>query len=233
MSRPTKWAIMIILALLTFVSFSFLFGATLGVSLGGLVLLHEIGHYIAMKKRGVRPSGIFMIPFLGAAVIGSLENTSLLSEYLIAIAGPLIGLGSSMLLVAIGVMFNSVLLLALAGINAYITLFNLIPLSPFDGGRAVTAIILGRDSKTVSYLKAIFVATSLVGVLLFNQIILPFIAFMCIASINNDHKAILLGKRLPINSRRQKIICSLAYLVAVAASFAIYFLFYMSPWLLR
>jgi Zn-dependent protease len=233
MSRQKRLAIMIVLAILTFASFALLFGTTIGVALSCLVLLHELGHYVAMGKKGIRPSGIFMIPFLGAAVIGSLEGTSILSEYIIAIAGPLVGLSSSVLLVAIGVMFNNVLLLALAGINAYITLLNLIPAQPLDGGRAVAAIILGRDSKTVTYLKAIALTTSLIVCVAFGQFYLLGIALLCIATNNHGQEAIRLGKRIPISSRRQKVICSLVYLIAVAASSAIYFLFYVSPWLLH
>lgn len=212
---------MVVLAALTFASFVHLFGAELGISLGILVLLHELGHYLTMRKIGVRTSGIFMIPFFGAAVLGDLQDAPLFSEGLVAIAGPLVGLGSSAVLGAVGVALGSAFLLGLAGLNAYITLLNLIPLKPLDGGRVVSSLILKGDFKAIGCLLGVYVAGAAFGVLFLDFTTLTVFEIMCFASFASDCKAAFSGKREPVTGLRRRVL-ALAYLTALSVAFVMY-----------
>jgi Zn-dependent protease len=65
------------------------------------------------------------------------------TEAYIGLAGPLVGSVGALLCYFVARSYGSPLLLALAYAGFFINLFNLIPLSPFDGGR-ITAILSPR-----------------------------------------------------------------------------------------
>jgi Zn-dependent protease len=112
----------------------------------GLVLLifvHEMGHYLAARQRGLEVGAPTFIPFVGAWVAMKDMPRDVETEAYVGLAGPLVGT-----LGAIGAYWlasanDSTLLLAIAYGGFFINLFNLIPLSPFDGGR-ITAILSPR-----------------------------------------------------------------------------------------
>ena len=112
----------------------------------GLVLLifvHEMGHFLAARQRGLAVGAPTFIPFVGAWVAMKDMPRDVETEAYVGLAGPLVGT-----LGAIGAYWlasanDSTLLLAIAYGGFFINLFNLIPLSPFDGGR-ITAILSPR-----------------------------------------------------------------------------------------
>jgi Zn-dependent protease len=65
------------------------------------------------------------------------------TEAYIGIAGPLLGTAGALVCYLLARSWDSNLLLALSYAGFFINLFNLIPLSPFDGGR-ITAIVSPR-----------------------------------------------------------------------------------------
>ena len=65
------------------------------------------------------------------------------TEAYVGIAGPLVGSIGALACYWLGRTYDSQLLLALAYSGFFLNLFNLIPLSPFDGGR-VSAVISPR-----------------------------------------------------------------------------------------
>ena len=56
-----------------------------------LLFIHEMGHYIQLRREGVRPSGMVFIPFLGAAVGTRSLGGSALAEARVGLAGPILG----------------------------------------------------------------------------------------------------------------------------------------------
>jgi Zn-dependent protease len=113
-----------------------------GLSLVGMVLVHECGHAYAMWRSGVPVKGIYIIPFFGgAAVSRGVAKTRARSAY-IAINGPIWGTalaGGCFALYALGDGAHP-LLGALAAWGALINLFNLLPIFPLDGGRIVASL---------------------------------------------------------------------------------------------
>ena len=109
----------------------------------GIVLsiyIHEMGHVIQLRRYGFRTGAPMFIPGLGAVirmqqnVVNGRENAD------IGLAGPIYGLGAA--LVALGLwQFTSLsIFAAIAGVGAWINLFNLLPFGSLDGGRAIQAM---------------------------------------------------------------------------------------------
>jgi Zn-dependent protease len=107
-----------------------------------LILIHELGHGAAMKAYGIASGWPVFIPFFGAmiAMKGRPEHPRI--EAAIAFAGPLAGAGASLMCAALGLLFHSSFLLALAYTGFFLNLFNLVPFGFLDGGRI--ARILSR-----------------------------------------------------------------------------------------
>lgn len=116
------------------------FGVPFAAGFIALLFVHEMGHAIVLKHQGVRATAPLFIPFFGA-VIGMRElPKNVYAEAQMALGGPIIGsLGALLLLIGWQVTGHP-LLLALAYAGLWLNLFNLIPLSPLDGGRAMAAI---------------------------------------------------------------------------------------------
>lgn len=122
-----------------------IFGPAYGIGLVALIAVHESGHLLFARAEGVRVGlPVFLGPF--GAVIGLKQPPKdARQEAVIAIGGPLVGsLGAiaALLLAAAapegGYAHN--LLLALAYVGFLINLFNLVPLTPLDGGRIASAL---------------------------------------------------------------------------------------------
>lgn len=104
------------------------------------IFVHETGHVLAMKACGIRTSGMYFLPFLGAVAVSKEPARTRGQEWLIAIAGPAFGLLSILPLVAMAVLTKDAQWFAYAAIAAFINLFNLLPIGILDGGRIVQAI---------------------------------------------------------------------------------------------
>lgn len=116
------------------------FGLPFAIGFIALLFVHEMGHAIVLKHQGVRATAPLFIPFFGA-VIGMRElPKDVYAEAQMALGGPIIGSLGALLLLIGWQATGHPLLLALAYVGFWLNLFNLIPLSPLDGGRAMAAI---------------------------------------------------------------------------------------------
>ena len=126
--------------LLSMVTYSFIFGWAYAVGFVLLILFHEMGHYVAARQRGLDVGAPTFIPFVGAWIQLKDQPMNVETEAYVGFAGPVAGTAAAMACYYIGRDQGSQLLLALAYSGCMLNLFNLIPLSPLDGGR-ITAII--------------------------------------------------------------------------------------------
>jgi Zn-dependent protease len=115
------------------------FGWRFAVVLMFVLLAHELGHYAAFRAYGLPARLPQFIPFLGAYTSGAMP-AELEDGAHIALAGPLTGLGLAGACYVIGALLHDPFWLAIANVSAFLNLFNLIPLVPFDGGRVAAAI---------------------------------------------------------------------------------------------
>lgn len=121
-------------------AYALVFGWHYAVGIVAMLFLHEMGHYIAAKQRGLKVSLPTFIPFAFAWV--KLEDVphDAETEAYVALAGPMLGT-----VAAIGAYFlarddGPDWLLAVAYTGFFINLINMIPLPPLDGGRITTVL---------------------------------------------------------------------------------------------
>lgn len=115
-----------------------LFGWRLAVVVILLLLAHEMGHYFAFRAYGL-PARLPVFVVFGAFTAGA-PPENLEHDAYIALAGPLTGLGLAAVCLAIGAWEGSRFWYACADVSAFLNLFNMIPMPPFDGGRVVAAL---------------------------------------------------------------------------------------------
>ncbi|MRX10790.1 site-2 protease family protein [Pseudoduganella sp. FT25W] len=126
--------------LISIVVYSWVFGWRYAAGFVALIFVHEMGHYVAARQRGLDVGAPTFIPFVGAWIALKELPHDVETEAYIGFAGPLAGTLASVACYFIARDQDSNLLLALAYSGCMINLFNLIPVSPLDGGR-ITAII--------------------------------------------------------------------------------------------
>ena len=108
-----------------------------------LLLVHEMGHYVAARQCGLNVGAPTFIPFVGAWIELKDQPHDAEVEAYVAMAGPLVGSIGAVAVYLAGRQLDSDLLLAIAYAGLFLNLINLLPVSPLDGGR-ITAIISPR-----------------------------------------------------------------------------------------
>ena len=108
-----------------------------------LMFAHEMGHYVAARQCGLNVGAPAFIPFVGAWINLKEQPRDVRTEAYVAVAGPLVGTVSAVAIYLWGRWTGSTLLLAIAYAGLFLNLFNLLPVSPLDGGR-ITAVISPR-----------------------------------------------------------------------------------------
>ncbi|TMD35478.1 MAG: hypothetical protein E6I89_14185 [Chloroflexi bacterium] len=117
----------------SFAAYAKVFGGWYGLGLVLMILVHEMGHVIEIRRQGMRATAPIFIPFVGAAIFQSSHPTNALKQAQIGIAGPIAGtLGATVAFALFVATQNPIFLLA-AWIGFYINLFNLIPIWMLDG----------------------------------------------------------------------------------------------------
>jgi len=111
-----------------------------GIGLVVLLFVHEMGHVFEAKRQGLPVSAPLFIPFMGALITMKQMPQNAWREAQVAIAGPLLGSAGALGLYIAGVAFDSRPLKALAFLGFFLNLFNLLPVVPLDGGRAMAAM---------------------------------------------------------------------------------------------
>lgn len=137
-----KFGLAGITALLSIAVYAALFGWAFGLGLVVLLFVHEMGHAVVMKLKGIPIGGMIFIPMLGAAVFMNRMPRNARDEAEVGIAGPIAGaLASAVcLLIALANPGSPGVWAALAYFGFFINLFNLIPMVPLDGGRITAAL---------------------------------------------------------------------------------------------
>lgn len=121
-----------------------LFGAAFGVGIVLLILIHESGHVVVARIMGLPVTLPILIPFLGAFVSMKEQPRTVAQESVMAIGGPILGsIGAGLCYLGYLSMPGSAtgqLLRALAYFGFLINLFNLVPVTPLDGGRVLSLL---------------------------------------------------------------------------------------------
>ncbi|MEI7967888.1 MAG: site-2 protease family protein [Betaproteobacteria bacterium] len=124
-------------------AYALVFGIWYAVGFVLLLLAHEMGHFLAARQRGLAVGAPTFIPFVGAWIQLKELPHDVETEAWVGMAGPVVGTVAALVCYLLARSHHSDLLLALSYAGFFLNLFNLIPLSPFDGGR-ITAIVSPR-----------------------------------------------------------------------------------------
>jgi Zn-dependent protease len=121
-------------------AYSLIWGWTFALGFVLLLFVHEMGHVIQLRREGINASAPMFIPFLGAVVSAKSLGENAAAEARVGLAGPVLGgLGSVVCLIIWQVTGNT-FWEALAFVGFLLNLFNLLPVTPLDGGRAMAAM---------------------------------------------------------------------------------------------
>jgi Zn-dependent protease len=129
--------------ILSVFAYALVFGPWYAVGFVLLIFVHEMGHFLAARQRGLAVGAPTFIPFVGAWIELKDMPHDVETEAWVGLAGPLLGSIGALACYYGYRATGEPLLLALAYAGFFLNLFNLIPVSPFDGGR-ITAIISPR-----------------------------------------------------------------------------------------
>lgn len=129
--------------LLSVLAYAWIFGWRYAVGFVLLMFVHEMGHFLAARQRGLDVGLPTFIPFVGAWVeLKDLPHDAE-TEAWVGLGGPLIGSLGALACYFAAREADSNLLLAIAYSGFFLNLLNLVPLPPFDGGR-ITAVLSPR-----------------------------------------------------------------------------------------
>jgi Zn-dependent protease len=124
----------------SFAIYALLLGWQFGLGFMALLLIHEMGHFVVIRAKGL-PAGLpIFIPLLGAFVTMRRTPLSVRDEAEIALAGPLAGTVGGVICLLVYWQTRLPVMLPLAYFSFYINLLNLIPVGPLDGARVTAAI---------------------------------------------------------------------------------------------
>lgn len=135
--KVAKPVVMVLSILMSVLAYGWLYGSWwFAGGFVAMIFIHEMGHVVALRREGLPPSPMVFIPFLGAAIFIP-EMKSRQTEAIIGIGGPILGTIGAVATFALWSFLPGQhdILLLVSYIGIVLNLFNMIPISPLDGGR--------------------------------------------------------------------------------------------------
>ena len=126
--------------LVSLAAYALLWGWPFAAGFIALLFVHEMGHVIALRREGLKASAPMFIPFLGAVIAARSLGENALAEARVGLAGPILGSIGAAVCILVWHATGSDLWRALAFTGFFLNLFNLLPVVPLDGGRAMAAM---------------------------------------------------------------------------------------------
>ena len=121
-------------------AYALIWGWSFAVGFVLLLLVHEMGHVIQLRREGIKASAPMFIPFLGALVAMKELPKDAAAEARVGLAGPVLGSLAALVPLGLWAITGDELFQALAFVGFFLNLFNLLPVLPLDGGRAMAAL---------------------------------------------------------------------------------------------
>jgi Zn-dependent protease len=126
--------------LVSLAAYSLIWGWKFALGFVLLLLVHEMGHVIALRREGIPASAPMFIPFLGAVVTAKSLGDDATAEARVGLAGPVLGTLGALALLPVAIATGDDFWYALVFTGLFLNLFNLLPVVPLDGGRAMAAL---------------------------------------------------------------------------------------------
>lgn len=129
-----------------------------------VLLIHELGHFFAMKVFNYSNVKLFFIPLLGAYVTGKKTNISQRQMTIVILAGPIPGIIIGICLILFNFIYPNAQILVLGNVFFFLNLFNLLPFMPLDGGRLLEVLFLKKNHT----IRIIFTIISILSLAIFS-----------------------------------------------------------------
>ena len=126
--------------LVSVAAYSLIWGWKFALGFVLLLFVHEMGHVIQLRREGIPASAPMFIPFLGAVVMAKSLGNDATAEARVGLAGPILGTLGALALLPIAINTGDDFWYALVFTGLFLNLFNLLPVVPLDGGRAMAAL---------------------------------------------------------------------------------------------
>ena len=110
-----------------------------------VLMIHEMGHFFAMKAFNYSNVKLFVLPMLGAYVTGKKSIISQRQMSMVILAGPLPGIVIGFCLLMSTIFYPNERLEMLGNIFFVLNLFNLLPFMPLDGGRLLETLFINHN----------------------------------------------------------------------------------------
>ncbi|HEX8743775.1 MAG TPA: site-2 protease family protein [Thermoleophilaceae bacterium] len=121
-------------------AYSLIWGWKFALGFVLLLLVHEYGHVLQLRREGIPASAPLFIPFLGAVVGMRGLPDDAAAEARVGLAGPVLGAVGCLVPTGVWLATGEEFWQALAFTGFFLNLFNLLPVLPLDGGRAMAAL---------------------------------------------------------------------------------------------
>lgn len=126
--------------LVSVAAYALIWGWKFAVGFVALLFIHEMGHVFQLRREGIKASAPLFVPFLGAFVGMKQLPDNAAAEARVGLAGPVLGSLAAVVPLLIWKATGNVFWEALAFTGFFLNLFNLLPVLPLDGGRAMAAL---------------------------------------------------------------------------------------------
>ncbi|MFT3946209.1 MAG: site-2 protease family protein [Agriterribacter sp.] len=131
-----------------------------------VMIVHEAGHFIAMKSFNYRDVQLFFVPFLGAFVSGRPDKISQRQRVITLLAGPLPGIIIGLFFFFLYLHNSEIFYYQLSLMFVLLNIFNLLPVSPLDGGQLLENLFSGANK----VIQPVFLALSAIALFYFAVI---------------------------------------------------------------
>lgn len=124
------------------------------------IYVHEMGHVAALVRLGIKASAPMFLPGIGAVVRMDQYPASPREDARVGLAGPVWGLGATLVTYALARLTDDALFAALTHAGAVINLFNLTPVWQLDGARGMHALARPARLAIAALVTLAFLATA-------------------------------------------------------------------------
>jgi len=188
------------------------FAIVLMVSLG----FHESGHVWAMKRKGIKTSGFYFVPFFGGMALAEEQYKSFAQQAYIAIMGPIWGACLAILTMLVGILTKNSSCCIIASWMAVFNLFNLLPITFLDGGQMIKTVAVSINPiKGFTIVNFITIITAIGTWFYFKSFLIPIFTFISVQQINSEKKEYLEdNKSLPEFLNKKEMFYTIASYLA-------------------
>jgi Zn-dependent protease len=205
----------LVTGVLTLGSFAILFDAAFAAQLVFILLLHELGHVLAMRWLGMPVKGIYFVPFMGAVAVGQTTFGSEARRGFVALMGPAASMITSALFMYLFATTGDQIWRVLALMSIILNGFNLIPVLPLDGGQILSALLSRAPATAQRVVQLALLAIA-------GALALQFEAYITLTFVGIVAFFLAVQKPSPIRLQPIEIRAAIPLTLAYLATFAFY-----------